>query len=190
MLALAGIAANTTVFDYIPLSIDGKPAPLSAYRGKVLLIVNVASDSQYATQYDGLEWLYGKYKDQGLEVLAFPANDFGQQEPGANDDIKKFAAEKYKVTFPLFAKLSAGGDHRAPLYQFLTDKKANPPTGGPVKWNFTKFLVSREGKPAARFDADIDPKDPELVNAVERLLSGKSLKPELPADEEKPESRN
>jgi glutathione peroxidase len=177
-LALAGTA---TVFDYVPLSIDGKPAPLAAYRGKVLLIVNVASQSGFTPQYEGLEWLYEKYRDQGLVVLAFPANDFGQQEPGTNEEIQK-TSQQYKVTFPMFAKISAAGDHIAPLFQFLTDKKASPPTGGPVRWNFTKFLVSRDGKPVARFEPDIGPNAPELVNAVEKVLSGKSLEPDKPDD--------
>ncbi len=170
-LALGGAAAAaTSVFDYVPLSIDGKSAPLSAYRGKVVLIVNVASQSGFTPQYEGLEWLYEHYKDQGLVILAFPANDFGQEEPGTNEQIQKFSAEKYKVSFPLFAKISVSGEHIAPLYELLTDKQANSSTGGPVRWNFTKFLVGRDGKIIARFEPDMDPKEPELVDAVEKAL--------------------
>jgi len=170
-LALCGAAAAaTSVFDYVPLSIDGKAAPLSTYRGKVVLIVNVASQSGFTPQYEGLEWLYEHYKEQGLVILAFPANDFGQEEPGSNEQIKQFSAEKYKVSFPLFAKISVAGEHIAPLYELLTDKQANSSTGGPVRWNFTKFLVGRDGKIIARFEPDMDPKEPELVDAVEKAL--------------------
>ena len=166
----------TTVLDYIPLSIDGKPVPLASYRGKVLLIVNVASHSIFTPQYEGLEALYQKYKDQGLVVLAFPSDDFGKEEPDGNDAIKKFAAEKYKVTFPIFAKISLAGEHMAPLYQFLTDKQANPTTGGPIRWNFTKFLVDREGKVVQRFEPDVTPDSPELAVAIEKALRGEKDK--------------
>jgi glutathione peroxidase len=170
-LALSTFAwAATSVFDYVPLLIDGKPAPLSAYRGKVLLIVNVASQSGFTPQYEGLEWLYEHYKEQGLVVLGFPANDFGQEEPGSNEQIKQFSTEKYKITFPLFAKISVAGEHVAPLYELLTDKQAGASTGGPVRWNFTKFLVGRDGKIIARFEPDMEPKAPELVDAVEKAL--------------------
>jgi glutathione peroxidase len=168
-LSGAGLAA-TGVFDYVPLSIDGKPSPLSAHRGKVLLIVNVASQSGFTPQYEGLEWLYEHYRDQGLVILAFPSNDFGQEEPGSNEQIKQFSAEKYKVSFPLFAKISVAGEHVAPLYELLTDKQANPSTGGTVRWNFTKFLVGRDGKIIARFEPDVDPKAPELAGAIEKAL--------------------
>src|SRR5580704_11280792 len=110
-------AAATSVFDYVPLAIDGKPAPLAVHRGKVLLIVNVASQSGFTPQYEGLEWLYERFRDQGLVILAFPANDFGAEEPGTNEQIKQFSAEKYKITFPMFAKISVGGEHLAPLYE-------------------------------------------------------------------------
>jgi glutathione peroxidase len=170
-LAIASVGtAATSVFDYVPLSIDGKPTPLSAYRGKVLLIVNVASQSGFTPQYAGLEWLYEHYRDQGLVVLAFPANDFGQEEPGSNEQIKQFSSEKYKVSFPLFAKISVAGEHVAPLYELLSDKQSNPAAGGPVRWNFTKFLVGRDGKIIARFEPDVDPKAPELVDGIEKAL--------------------
>jgi glutathione peroxidase len=179
LLAVSGVLLRAaTVLNYIPLSIDGKPVPLSTYRGKVLLIVNVASHSIFTPQYEGLESLYQKYKDQGLVVLAFPSNDFGQEEPDSNDAIKQFVAEKYKITFPVFAKLLLAGEHMAPLYQFLTDKQANPNTGGPIRWNFTKFLVDREGKVAQRFEPDVTPDSPELAVAIEKALRGEKDKHE------------
>jgi len=173
-ILLSGVPASaaTSVLDFIPLAIDGKPAPLSAYRGKVLLIVNVASHSIFTPQYAGLEALYQKYKDQGLVILAFPSNDFGQEEPGANDAIQKLAEGQYKVTFPLFAKVALAGEHVAPLFEFLTDKQANPSTGGPIHWNFTKFLVDRDGKVVERFEPDVTPDSPELAVAIEKALRG------------------
>jgi glutathione peroxidase len=182
ILATSGVAFGvTSVLDYIPLSIDGKPAPLAAYRGKVLLIVNVASRSIFTAQYGGLQALYDKYQGQGLVILAFPANDFGQEEPASNQEIQQFVAEKYKVTFPLFAKVSAAGEHAAPLFQFLADKQANTTTGGPIRWNFTKFLADREGKIVQRFEPDIEPFAPELLAAIEKALRGESFKREASA---------
>lgn len=167
----------TTVLDFIPLSIDGKPLPLATYRGKVLLIVNVASNSIFTPQYEGLESLYQKYKEQGMVILAFPSNDFGQEEPAKDDAIKQFAA-KYKVTFPIFAKVSLTGEHMAPLYQFLTDKQTDPKAGGPIRWNFTKFLVDRDGKVVERFEPDVTPDAPELALAIEKALKGEKEKHE------------
>jgi glutathione peroxidase len=179
LLAASGVLLRaTTVLDYIPLSIDGKPVPLSSFRGKVLLIVNVATHSNFTPQYEALQTLYTKYREQGLVVLAFPSNDFGQEEPDGDDAIKKSVAEKYKVTFPLFAKIPLAGEHVAPLYQFLTDKQANPNSGGPVRWNFTKFLVDREGKVVQRFEPDVTPDAPELAAAIEKALKGEKDKHE------------
>ena len=179
VVSLCGVLLGaTTVLDYIPLSIDGKPVPLASYRGKVLLIVNVASHSIFTPQYEALQTLYAKYKEQGLVVLAFPSNDFGQEEPDGSDAIQKFVADKYKVTFPMFAKVSLTGEHVAPLYQFLIDKQANPNTGGPIRWNFTKFLVDREGKVVQRFEPDVTPDAPELASAIEKALRGEKEKHE------------
>jgi glutathione peroxidase len=176
-LAVGGVLLGaTTVLDFIPLSIDGKPVPLTTYRGKVLLIVNVASNSIFTPQYQGLETLFQKYKDQGLVILAFPSNDFGKEEPAGNDAIKQLAEGKYKITFPLFAKVELEGEHVAPLFQFLTDKQANPATGGPIHWNFTKFLVDRDGKAVKRFDPDVAPDSPELAVAIEKALRGEPEK--------------
>jgi glutathione peroxidase len=179
VLAVSGVLLRaTTVLDYIPLSIDGKPVPMASYRGKVLLIVNVASRSIFTPQYEGLEALYQKYKDQGLVILAFPSNDFGQEEPAGNDAIKQVAEGKYKATFPIFAKVSMAGEHMAPLYQFLTDKQANPTTGGPIRWNFTKFLVDRDGKVVERFEPDVTPDAPELAASLEKALRSEKGKHE------------
>jgi len=168
----------TTVLDYIPLSIDGKAVPLASYRGKALLIVNVASRSIFTPQYEALQALYAKYADQGLVILAFPSNDFGQEEPDGNEAIKQLAEGKYKATFPLFAKVPLAGQHMAPLYQFLTDKQANPATGGPIRWNFTKFLVDRDGKVIERFEPDVTPDSPELAAAIEKALRSEKGKHE------------
>ncbi len=188
LILLAGsgvLLCATTVLDYIPLAIDGKPVPLASYRGKVLLIVNVASHSIFTPQYEGLEALYQKYKDQGLVILAFPSNDFGQEEPDGNDAIQQLASGKYKVTFPMFAKLTLAGDHVSPLYQFLTDKQANPNTGGPIRWNFTKFLADRDGKIVQRFEPDVTPDSPELTVAIEKALRGDKDKDK---DKDKPQN--
>ena len=151
-------------------SIDGKPAPLSEYKGKVVLIVNVASNCGFTPQYEGLEAVYRKYKDQGFVVLGFPANNFGGQEPGTNEEIKTFCTRKYSVTFPMYSKISVKGDDKAPLYQFLTDKQAHPETGGEIKWNFTKFLVGKDGKVIARFESPVKPESPEVTAAIEKAL--------------------
>lgn len=124
------ISTASTIHEFTLNSIDGQPAPLAQFKGKVVLIVNVASRCGFTPQYAGLEALYNKYKDRGLVVLGFPANNFMWQEPGANEAIKAFCSTKYHVTFPMFAKVSVKGTDKTPLYQFLTDKKANPSTGG------------------------------------------------------------
>lgn len=146
-------------------SIDGKPAPLSAYQGKVVLIVNVASRCGFTPQYAGLEALYEKYKDRGFAILGFPANNFGGQEPGTNEEIKTFCSSKYNVTFPMYAKISVKGDDKAPLYQFLTAA-----TGSEIQWNFTKFLVDKEGKVVARFEPKVTPDSPDVASAIEKAL--------------------
>jgi glutathione peroxidase len=151
-------------------SIDGQPAPLSQYRGKVLLIVNVASKCGYTPQYAGLEAVYEKYKDKGLVVLGFPANNFKAQEPGSDEEIKTFCTRKYSVTFPMYSKISVAGEDKAPLYQYLTDKAANPSTGGEIKWNFTKFLVGKDGKVVQRFEPAVTPESPDVVAAIEEAL--------------------
>ncbi|MEZ5354292.1 MAG: glutathione peroxidase [Bryobacteraceae bacterium] len=162
--------AATSIHEFTPKSIEGKPAPLSAYKGKVALVVNVASKCGFTPQYEGLEALYRKYKDRGFVVLGFPSNDFMWQEPGTNGEIAAFCKRKYGVSFPMFAKVSVRGSGSEPLYRFLTDKKANPSTGGMIMWNFTKFLVDGEGKVIARFGPRTEPDSQEVIDAVERAL--------------------
>ena len=144
--------------------IDNKSVKLSKYKGKVLLIVNVASRCGFTPQYAGLEKLYKKYKDKGLVILGFPCNQFGGQEPGSSADIKNFCKLNYDVTFPLFHKIEVNGANKAPLYQYL--EKVFP---GDIGWNFTKFLVDRKGDPIKRFASDVKPEDLEkdIVKALE-----------------------
>jgi glutathione peroxidase len=162
--------AASNVYDFTLNSIDGQPAPISAYKGKVLLLVNVASKCGFTPQYAALESIYEKYKDQGLVVMGFPANNFMSQEPGTNEEIKSFCSRTYSVKFPMYSKISVKNDDKAPLYQFLTDKTTNPQFGGEIKWNFTKFLVDRNGKIIGRFEPQVKPDSPEVVSAVEKAL--------------------
>jgi glutathione peroxidase len=157
--------AASSVHEFTLPSIDGAPAPLAAYKGKVALLVNVASQCGYTPQYTGLQALYQKYKDQGFVILGFPANNFGAQEPGTNEEIKAFCHSKYMVTFPMYGKISVKGADQAPLYKFLTDN-----TGGDIKWNFTKILVDGNGKIITRFESKVEPDAPELVGAIEKAL--------------------
>ena len=164
------LPAASTIHEFTLNSIDGQPTPLAQFKGKVVLIVNVASKCGFTPQYAGLEALYEKYKNRGFVVLGVPANNFLWQEPGTNEEIKLFCTRKYNVTFPMFEKVSVKGTDKAPLYQFLTDKKANPSTGGEIGWNFTKFLTDRNGKVIARFGSSVAPGSPELTRALEEAL--------------------
>ena len=169
-LALAApLSAASSVYDFTMASIDGVKTPLSTYKGKVILMVNVASRCGYTPQYTGLQALYEKYKDKGLVILGFPANNFGAQEPGTDAEIKTFCSTKYSVTFPMFSKVSVKGDDTTPLYQYLTTA-ANPAVAGEVKWNFTKFLVDKNGKVVGRFEPAITPESAEMSAAIEKLL--------------------
>jgi len=170
MVMAASLFGASGVLDFTLNSLDGKPAPLADYRGKVVLIVNVASKCGYTPQYTGLEKIYEKYKDQGFVILGFPANNFGGQEPGTNEEIKTFCSSKYQVTFPMYSKVSVKGADSTPLYQFLTDKQSNPATAGEIKWNFTKFLVDRNGKVIARFEPAITPESADVTGAIEKAL--------------------
>ena len=172
VLCMAGtvMAAARSVYNFTLKSIDGKPVSLSEYHGKVLLLVNVASKCGFTPQYAALESLYEKYKDRGLVIVGIPANNFAGQEPGTNEEIKKFCSTKYNVSFPMMAKVSVLGDDKTPLYVFLTDKSVNPQIGGDIKWNFTKFLFDRNGKPVARFEPNVTPDSPQVVSAVESAL--------------------
>lgn len=158
--------------DQIPVKdIDQKDTTLGTYKGKVLLIVNVASKCGFTKQYAGLETLYGKYKDKGLVILGFPCNQFGGQEPGTNEEIKKFCSTKFNVTFPLFDKIEVNGPNRHPLYTALAGKDSA--FSGDIKWNFNKFLVGRDGKLIQRFESKAAPESPELIAAIESALAAK-----------------
>src|ERR1700744_5237652 len=162
--------SGKSIYDFTLKSIDGQPTPLSGYKGKVVLLVNVASRCGFTPQYTALESIYEKYKGQGLVIVGIPANNFGGQEPGTNEEIKKFCSNKYNVSFPMMSKVSVLGDDKTPLYAFLTDKSINPQIGGDIKWNFTKFLFDRNGKPVARFEPNVTPDSPQVVSAVESAL--------------------
>jgi glutathione peroxidase len=163
--ATAMLAANS-VHEFTLNAIDGKPVPLAGFKGKPVLIVNVASKCGFTPQYAGLESLYQKYKDRGLVIVGVPANNFGGQEPGTNEEIATFCKRNYGVTFPMMSKVSVAGADKTPLYEYLTSN-----TGGEVKWNFTKFLVGKDGKIAARFESKVKPDDPELTAAIEKALA-------------------
>jgi glutathione peroxidase len=162
-----------SVLDFKVKDIDGKDVELSKYKGKVLLIVNVASKCGNTPQYANLEALNKKYKDQGLAILGFPANEFGKQEPGTNAEIKEFCTSTYHVSFDMFSKIVVKGDGQHPLYHFLTSKETNPKFAGDIEWNFAKFLVGRDGKVIDRFNARLKPSDAKVVSAVEAALAAK-----------------
>ena len=179
-LALLPLAATPTqakpaapkgVLSYTVPDIAGKPVPLSKYAGKVVMIVNTASLCGNTPQYKSLEALYEKYQSRGLRILAFPANDFAQQEPGSNAEIRQFCTQKYQTSFDLFSKLSVKAPNQAPLYAFLTSKQTDPEFGGDIEWNFAKFLVGRNGQIVARFPAGHDPLSPDVVAAVASALN-------------------
>ena len=150
--------------------IKGNPVELSKYKGKVVLLVNVASQCGLTPQYEGLQALYEKYQTDGLVVVGIPANEFGEQEPGTNAEIEKFCTGKYKVTFPMRSKIVVKGEGIDPLYRYLTAQDTRPKPAGDVKWNFEKFLVGKDGKVAARFEPTTKPGDPKLVESVEAEL--------------------
>ncbi len=173
LTALPGTADRTTeksIYDFSMKTIDGKMVPLSTYRGKVLLIVNVASRCGFTPQYKDLEALYRKYESQGFTILGFPANNFREQEPGTDAEIKQFCTTTYGVTFPMFSKISVKGDDEHPLYRYLTSAEANPATTGDVKWNFQKYLVGRDGKVRAMFLSRVTPMSDEVTSAIEAAL--------------------
>lgn len=161
---------DAMIYDIPVEMMDGSQTNLEQYRGKVMLIVNTASKCGFTKQYDGLQKLWEQYREQGLVVLGFPANNFMNQEPGDNAQIAEFCRLNFGVNFPLFAKISVRGKDIHPLFAFLTDKKLHPETGGKVSWNFNKFLVSREGQLIGRFGSRTEPDDKELVDAIEQAL--------------------
>jgi len=169
LLMSASLCAASSIYEFTLPSIDGKPLPLANFKGKVVLVVNVASRCGFTPQYSALESTYEKYKDQGFVILGFPANNFGSQEPGTNQEIKTFCQTKYSVTFPMYAKVSVKGDDQTPLYSYLTEQ-ADPALAGEIKWNFTKFLVDRNGNVLKRFEPDVTPDSPEVIAAIEKAL--------------------
>lgn len=160
-----------SLYDIKLKDIDGKDTTLADYKGKVLLIVNVASKCGYTKQYAGLEALHQKYKDKGFAVLGFPCNQFGGQEPGTNEEIKQFCSSKFNVTFPLFDKIEVNGATRHPLYVALAG--SDSPFPGDIKWNFNKFLIGKDGKILKRYDSKVTPESEELTKAIEDALAGK-----------------
>jgi glutathione peroxidase len=166
-------ALDAYVLDFTMKSLEGKEVDLAQYKGKVLVLVNVASKCGFTSQYEGLEKLYESRKDQGFVILGFPANNFNGQEPGSSEEIASFCKERFGVTFPLFEKISVKGPDQHPLYRKLSEQPK--PIGGDPKWNFTKFVVDRKGNVVARFDADkkyvrTATLEPELIAKVEELL--------------------
>ncbi len=159
--------AAGTIYDFTVKTIDGQDKPLSDYRGKVLLIVNTASRCGFTPQYKGLEALYQRYQSKGLELLAFPANNFLNQEPGSDAEIKKFCDLKFKTTFPLFSKISVKGGDIHPLYSYLTTR---PGLEGDISWNFNKILVDSSGAVAARYGSRVEPDSKELTAKIDELL--------------------
>lgn len=172
-VALMSLAADkpASVLKHTVKDIDGKSVALTQYQGDVLLIVNTASKCGLTPQYEGLEGTYQKYKEQGFKVLAFPANQFGGQEPGTDAEIKEFCTGKYNVTFPVFSKIVVKGDGIDPLYQYLTSKETDPKFAGEIGWNFAKFLVNRKGEVIARFDPREKPDSPKVTAAIEAALT-------------------
>jgi glutathione peroxidase len=163
----------TSVLDFHVKDIDGKDVDLARYKGKVLLIVNTASQCGFTPQYKDLQAIYEKYKDQGFEVLAFPANEFGAQEPGDNQQIKEFCSATYRVGFPLFSKIVVKGKGIHPLYAFLTSEETNPKYAGKIPWNFTKFLVNKQGEVIARFQPADKPSAEKVTGGIEKALAEK-----------------
>ncbi len=164
------VAQASSIYDFTMKSIDGQQMSLSSFKGKVVLLVNVASKCGFTPQYSALESVYEKYKDRGLVIVGVPANNFAQQEPGTDAEIKQFCTNKYNVSFPMMSKVSVLGDDKTPLYVFLTDKSTDPKFAGDIKWNFTKFLFDRNGNPIARFEPPIKPDAPEVISAIEGAL--------------------
>ena len=164
---------ESSIYEFTMRNIDGENVKLDAYKGKVILIVNVASKCGYTPQYEGLEALYQKHKDSGFVILGFPANNFLSQEPGTEAEIKEFCSTKYKVTFPMFAKISVKGEDQHPLYTYLTNKRSNPDFAGDISWNFNKFLIDRQGKVVARFGSKDTPEGEAITSAVTKYLAAK-----------------
>ncbi|BDS12949.1 glutathione peroxidase [Aureispira anguillae] len=169
-LLWVSVPPPTSVYDFTMNDIDDSPVQLSKYKGKVLLIVNTASKCGLTPQYESLQATYEKYQDQGLVILGFPANNFMGQEPAKNSKIKEFCTRKFKVTFPMFSKISVKGKNMHPFYQYLTSKKQNGKVEAPVTWNFQKFLVDKNGKVIQSFAPNQKVTDANVIRAIEKQL--------------------
>lgn len=160
----------SSIYEFKMKDIEGKEVKLEAYKGKVALIVNTASKCGLTPQYEGLQAIFDKYKDKDFVILGFPANNFMGQEPGTEKEIKEFCTLKYKVSFPMFAKISVKGADQHPLYTYLTNEKSNAGFSGDITWNFEKFLIGKDGKTLARFSPSTKPDDPKVIEAIEKAL--------------------
>jgi glutathione peroxidase len=165
--------AQPSALDFAIKDIDGKEQKLSQYRGKVVMLVNVASKCGFTPQYKALEAVYKKYADQGFVIVGLPANNFGGQEPGTNEEIKQFCTSKFDVTFPMMSKISVLGADKAPLYKFLTEQPTAGDFAGDIGWNFTKFLVDRNGNVIARYASQTKPDDKMVTDEIEKALAAK-----------------
>lgn len=161
------------VLNFKMKSLTGDEVDLSKYQGKVLLIVNTASECGATPQYEALQKLHEKYSKDGLVVLGFPCNQFGRQEPGSAKEISEFCSQTYGITFDLFEKIEVNGDGQAPLYKYLTSKETNTDSPGAVRWNFEKFLIGRDGRIIARFRTPVQPESAEVVEAIKKELAAK-----------------
>lgn len=162
--------SNPSVYDFEVATMSGEKVKLEKYRGKVIMLVNTASKCGFTKQLGELQQLFERYEKEGLIILAFPANNFMNQEPGTNEEIEKFYRTEFGVTFPIFAKLSVSGENQHPLYNFLTSKETNPHFKGRITWNFNKFLVSRDGEIINRFSSRTAPSSEKVVAAIEKAL--------------------
>jgi len=177
-VAMAGAQSKSggkvpDVLNFTMTSISGQPVNLSKYQGKVVLIVNTASQCGYTYQYEGLQNLHRKYASQGLAIIGFPSNDFGQQEPGTDSEIQQFCKANYGVEFDMFSKVEVLGRGKVALYDYLTSKSSNPKFSGEIKWNFEKFLVGRNGEILGRFSSEIEPESQQVMSAIEAALGRK-----------------
>ena len=159
-----------SIFDFTMNDIDGNPVKLEIYKGKVILLVNVASKCGLTPQYKGLQKLYSDYKGNNFVILGFPANNFLRQEPGSDKEIKSFCSLNFGVEFPMFSKISVKGKKQHPLYKFLTSKNANPESPGKIKWNFEKFIFDKQGKLVGRFHPKVKPQDKKILSLIDKLI--------------------
>lgn len=169
LIMITNIERTDNIYQYELNSIDGEKISLNEFSGDVLLLVNTASECGFTKQYEGLQNIYEKYSDQGFKVLGFPANNFGGQEPGSDEEIAAFCQLNFGVSFPLFSRISVKGDDQHPLFSLLTNLE-NPDFTGEISWNFEKFLVDRNGNLVRRFKSSVDPEDDSVVSAIQELL--------------------